>query len=147
MLRRPPRSTRTYPVCPDTTLFRAPAAGAVDVERTAAAGAQRRTRRGAAGAARHRTADTPGAGRAGALPHRLPGGRMAGADHRGAFRADRTLGVRGRWRGHGGDGADPAGDDGQGEVQAARTRSEEHTSVLQSLMRNSYAVFCLKNNI
>src|SRR3546814_6957984 len=26
----------------------------------------------------------------------------------------------------------------------ARTRSEEHTSELQSLMRNSYAVFCLK---
>src|SRR3546814_3800749 len=25
-------------------------------------------------------------------------------------------------------------------------RSEEHTSVLQSLMRNSYAVFCLKQN-
>src|SRR3546814_5572574 len=25
-----------------------------------------------------------------------------------------------------------------------RTRSEEHTSDLQSLMRNSYAVFCLK---
>src|SRR3546814_4791548 len=25
-------------------------------------------------------------------------------------------------------------------------RSEEHTSELQSLMRNSYAVFCLKNN-
>src|SRR3546814_7819333 len=28
----------------------------------------------------------------------------------------------------------------------ARTRSEEHTSELQSLMRISYAVFCLKNN-
>src|SRR3546814_7242239 len=27
---------------------------------------------------------------------------------------------------------------------AARTRSEEHTSELQSLMRISYAVFCLK---
>src|SRR3546814_9466074 len=27
----------------------------------------------------------------------------------------------------------------------ATTRSEEHTSELQSLMRNSYAVFCLKN--
>src|SRR3546814_9238958 len=27
---------------------------------------------------------------------------------------------------------------------APRTRSEEHTSELQSLMRNSYAVFCLK---
>src|SRR3546814_7102992 len=26
-----------------------------------------------------------------------------------------------------------------------RPRSEEHTSELQSLMRNSYAVFCLKN--
>src|SRR3546814_5584251 len=28
--------------------------------------------------------------------------------------------------------------------QVAVTRSEEHTSELQSLMRNSYAVFCLK---
>src|SRR3546814_6072150 len=28
-----------------------------------------------------------------------------------------------------------------------RVRSEEHTSELQSLMRNSYAVFCLKNKI
>src|SRR3546814_7907384 len=36
-------------------------------------------------------------------------------------------------------------------VQTRRWRSEEHTSELQSLMRNSYAVFCLKkknqNNI
>src|SRR3546814_13522801 len=29
----------------------------------------------------------------------------------------------------------------------ARLRSEEHTSELQSLMRNSYAVFCLKKKI
>src|SRR3546814_10694955 len=29
--------------------------------------------------------------------------------------------------------------------QRQRSRSEEHTSELQSLMRNSYAVFCLKN--
>src|SRR3546814_3706076 len=28
-----------------------------------------------------------------------------------------------------------------------RQRSEEHTSELQSLMRNSYAVFCLKKKI
>src|SRR3546814_1555248 len=35
---------------------------------------------------------------------------------------------------------EPAGGEGEG---AAR-RSEEHTSELQSLMRNSYAVFCLK---
>src|SRR3546814_10315382 len=31
-----------------------------------------------------------------------------------------------------------------GERQAAESRSEEHTSELQSLMRISYAVFCLK---
>src|SRR3546814_9555250 len=29
---------------------------------------------------------------------------------------------------------------------ATKPRSEEHTSELQSLMRNSYAVFCLKKN-
>src|SRR3546814_3103925 len=30
------------------------------------------------------------------------------------------------------------------ELRRAQTRSEEHTSELQSLMRISYAVFCLK---
>src|SRR3546814_6742494 len=33
---------------------------------------------------------------------------------------------------------------GGDDVQVGRDRSEEHTSELQSLMRNSYAVFCLK---
>src|SRR3546814_8128141 len=33
-----------------------------------------------------------------------------------------------------------------GPVAAAGVRSEEHTSELQSLMRISYAVFCLKKN-
>src|SRR3546814_6069219 len=32
-------------------------------------------------------------------------------------------------------------------VQTAHRRSEEHTSELQSLMRISYAVFCLKKKI
>src|SRR3546814_735667 len=32
-------------------------------------------------------------------------------------------------------------------LKDADTRSEEHTSELQSLMRTSYAVFCLKNKI
>src|SRR3546814_10766055 len=50
-------------------------------------------------------------------------------------------------------GLDDAGDDihrgalrGHDQVDArgARLRSEEHTSELQSLMRISYAVFCLK---
>src|SRR3546814_4430479 len=48
------------------------------------------------------------------------------ADHDGIARlADR----RGRWA---------------ARVEAAARRSEEHTSEIQSLMRNSYAVFCLK---
>src|SRR3546814_10552294 len=33
---------------------------------------------------------------------------------------------------------------GQPAAESDRHRSEEHTSELQSLMRNSYAVFCLK---
>src|SRR3546814_4077484 len=33
------------------------------------------------------------------------------------------------------------------QAVGARTRSEEHTSELQSLMRISYAVFCLKKKI
>src|SRR3546814_10501875 len=33
---------------------------------------------------------------------------------------------------------------GKGAFEALRQRSEEHTSELQSLMRISYAVFCLK---
>src|SRR3546814_9238221 len=39
-----------------------------------------------------------------------------------------------------------AGDDGDfaGEVEEVAHRSEEHMSELQSLMRISYAVFCLK---
>src|SRR3546814_5465807 len=32
-----------------------------------------------------------------------------------------------------------------GRIETRRWRSEEHTSELQSLMRISYAVFCLKN--
>src|SRR3546814_9210241 len=33
------------------------------------------------------------------------------------------------------------------EGYRVRTRSEEHTSELQSLMRSSYAIFCWKNKI
>src|SRR3546814_4653224 len=46
------------------------------------------------------------------------------------------------------DGADDRGIDAvyiiEGELQAEVFRSEEHTSEVQSLMRISYAVFCLK---
>src|SRR3546814_3337637 len=40
--------------------------------------------------------------------------------------------------------AAPAGKIGQCAERRLRRRSEEHTSELQSLMRISYAVFCLK---
>src|SRR3546814_3264580 len=49
--------------------------------------------------------------------------------------------------------AQAGGESGEGEVASAAVappmepmRSEEHTSELQSLMRISYAVFCLKKN-
>src|SRR3546814_2600252 len=41
---------------------------------------------------------------------------------------------------------DRAGDWSAARVRREDERSEEHTSELQSLMRNSYAVFCLKKN-
>src|SRR3546814_4867930 len=43
----------------------------------------------------------------------------------------------------------PSGTDGNRLValRRDRSRSEEHTSELQSLMRSSYAVFCLKKKI
>src|SRR3546814_1357621 len=46
------------------------------------------------------------------------------------------------------DGRQQEGDHGDRDRRAlAELRSEEHTSELQSLMRISYAVFCLKNTI
>src|SRR3546814_2657281 len=96
MIRRPPRSTRTYTLFPYTTLFRS---------------AHRRTR--------HR----PRYGR----PRNS---RSAPSHDRSATRARHSR-------------AAPR----TGTARADRppaSRSEEHTSELQSLMRISYAVFCLK---
>src|SRR3546814_7519536 len=99
MIRRPPRSTRTDPLFPDTTLFRSRLQSVPDA------------RDGAAG-------DRP--------DRHLP--------------VDRTV------RAGDAPGADPG--DGvprdSAMVAGRRVRSEEHTSELQSLMRISYAVFCLK---
>src|SRR3546814_2067727 len=103
MIRRPPRSTRTDTLFPDTTLFRSqPSSRRAD------------DRRG----------------------RRYFGFGLA---HPARFRSDRQIGVVER-RGGGDGGA------GRGAGQGAR-RSEEHTSELQSLMRISYAVFCLKKKI
>src|SRR3546814_3601503 len=63
-------------------------------------------------------------------------GRPVQADRRGEFVAGNLLGVA---QGVAGALADQAG-----RAQRRQVRSEEHTSELQSLMRISYAVFCLK---
>src|SRR3546814_2593086 len=80
---------------------------------------------------------------------RLPRPRGARRTVRGASRraagcaaADHPRQVRGRAdHGHSADRA-RADDPGRKDVECGR--SEEHTSELQSLMRISYAVFCLK---
>src|SRR3546814_3629234 len=120
MLRRPPRSTRTATLVPYTTLFRS-------VSDRVAGILQR------------------GAGRIG-------GG--IGTVRDGAARVvDRGFGGAERVVGRGVDVADAlvrgrfgvGGDRGTGMSPSfIRDRSEEHTSELQSLMRISYAVFCLK---
>src|SRR3546814_7236394 len=92
LIRRPPRSTRTDTLFPDTTLFRA--------------------------------------GRARALAL-----RAADAD---AARHDDLLDVGGRTR------VQRLDREPRVRLKDALCRSEEHTSELQSLMRISYAVFCLK---
>src|SRR3546814_5449901 len=138
MIRRPPRSTRTDTLFPYTTLFRSPA-----LRRDLCAG----SRPAAA-------ADPPGGGALHPEAHAQP-------VRRGAVRAlDRepvlpVLLRRGRVPpraavrplvadplapapGRGAPGGALAGEPVRG------ARSEEHTSELQSLMRTSYAVFCLK---
>src|SRR3546814_5169995 len=60
----------------------------------------------------------------------------------------RQAGEDAGWRSWGKRGVAGGADGGAGPVAVAGAgRSEEHTSELQSLMRISYAVFCLKKNI
>src|SRR3546814_5983770 len=117
MIRRPPRSTRTDTLFPYTTLFRSSAAD----ERADLATRPEQ-----------------------ALIYRLSGdynplhadpavAAAAGLD-RPILHGLCTYGIAGRALLAALCGNDPA-----------RLRSEEHTSELQSLMRRSYAVFCLKH--
>src|SRR3546814_3698823 len=113
MLRRPPRSTRTDPLFPYTTLFRS---GLTDLREHDGEVAE-------------------------ALQPRFPDRQ------RHASLGDGDLGVHGHAR--------PPASVRIGQTcasdhalpcsgQRQQGRSEEHTSELQSLMRISYAVFCLK---
>src|SRR3546814_3391602 len=118
MIRRPPRSTRTDTLFPYTTLFRSrPGREAGD--------------RGRGGFDRARQLPAAGHAAVDEAEGRVPGADAAGAGVDGGPRRwlsaeDRGQGARGR------------------RIARPDVRSEEHTSELQSLMRISYAVFCLK---
>src|SRR3546814_10669096 len=126
MIRRPPRSTRTDTLFPYTTLFRSVIASAIAFD-------------GEPGQRAQRTGLVAEAGQR--LVHRL------------AERAQALVrGLHPDQRGEGGlvllrvlAGGLAEG----GAVAFDVERSEEHTSELQSLMRISYAVFCLekKNSV
>src|SRR3546814_5200532 len=124
MIRRPPRSTRTDTLFPYTTLFRSRSLGrGEDAAHQPVGGRGRRRVR----EARHDRAGRPAQGaRAGRarVPHALRG-RLVDGDP-----------VAGRAAGRG-------AEEVRTELES-QVRSEEHTSELQSLMRISYAVFCLK---
>src|SRR3546814_1168334 len=83
---------------------------------------------------------------------RSPGVRKPGAQH--LFVAGHDAGIALRLARHVGDHGEAVGEGAVGGLQREillvaahrgdQHRSEEHTSELQSLMRISYAVFCLK---
>src|SRR3546814_4450911 len=81
------------------------------------------------------------AGQGGRVPrHQCRSGHRA--DRRGRSSTDQADGGSAGGVGGGGRIVDRADENGQRTHRAER--SEEHTSELQSLMRISYAVFCLK---
>src|SRR3546814_6455078 len=133
MIQRPPRSTRTDTLLPYTTLFRSerpdqnlPACPSIVSDEPP---------RGQRGRARQRLPRArPDPGRRAASSIRAQ--RLADAEAMGQDRCPRRAGRR---------QAPPVGrravvHDGGGRG----AKSEEHTSALQTLMRSSYAVFCLK---
>src|SRR3546814_4754776 len=126
----PPKSTRTDTLFPYTTLFRSTrrASWRSGLGRRCARGAMAsRGSEGGEGAGGWEAVD--GAPGDGVQDHRAAVG--AEAEVWGADAVAVVLGVL---------DVQPAG-----HRRVERDRSEEHTSELQSLMRTSYAVFCLKN--
>src|SRR3546814_4340735 len=122
MIRRPPRSTRTDTLFPYTTLFRSlevgvnPAALVRTLDRGEAAGLLERNA-------------VSGDRRSNAVSLLPKGEKLAKAMERRVADLRRAL---------------PSNLPPEEIETATRIRSEEHTSELQSLMRISYAVFCLQ---
>src|SRR3546814_3875087 len=147
MIRRPPRSTRTDPPFPYTTLFRSSGIGQELAAKAAPARDDARSppldRIHPPAIHRQTDAVDVGGGRraqegdhaAGFLRRREAAGGHAGAHRRAHFVFRLAL------------GGDLAAHDLLDAPGLGETRSEEHTSELQSLMRLPYAVFCLKNKM
>src|SRR3546814_9283983 len=121
MIRRPPRSTRTDTLFPYTTLFRSQIGSAAvnDIKRRIQLGQSIRGV-GLCFKADTRRSHCTGSSASSGFISQVQRGRL----RIGQRYADRLASAR-------------AGLD-------SHSRSEEHTSELQSLMRISYAVFCLK---
>src|SRR3546814_3960965 len=133
MVRRPPRSTRTDTLFPYTTLFRSARDRVQHLHLLADRGAApvRPVGRGARTVRNHARAPHPlgpavrGYGlRQWRAVGEFPADLFAGRDH--PLRRDAVARL------------------GHGAMSRLIVRSEEHTSELQSLMRISYAVFCLQ---
>src|SRR3546814_5157511 len=121
MSRRPPRSTRTDTPFPYTTLFRSAAVLLDGDEAGRALGEQR-------------AGEAPGAG-AHLDDRALREIRRGARDAPGEVEVEQEMLAERLARG------EPVAGD---HLAQGRKRSEEHTSELQSLMRTSYAVFCVK---
>src|SRR3546814_1432047 len=123
MIRRPPRSTRTDTLFPYTTLFRS-ALGREEIDR--------------AGDAPLADLDLLSIAAIGIVEAESDAEHAVGkgVDHPAPGNAAR-LGLF----------AVPAADEALARRLRHLDRSDEHTSELQSLMRISYAVFCLKKTI
>src|SRR3546814_3177253 len=118
---RPPRSTRTDTLFPYTTLFRSPASRKIGVHVRGGLKSElfdhgRQDRRGDLGRRDWKCAQKPGARQ----HHGEAEPIMVSAQSSNEVAISLV------------------------QMEISRERSEEHTSELQSLMRNSYAVFCLK---
>src|SRR3546814_10710746 len=136
MIRRPPRSKRTDTLFPYTTLFRSWLSEPVGAR-------ERDTRMPRSGCLQQNDRQPPehhGRHREGS--HEEP----ATQDRRGKQDAGGDLGPERRLQQHGGGRVsdEPPVAPVRRDAPDRGPRSEEHTSELQSLMRISYAVFCLK---
>src|SRR3546814_1904075 len=129
MIRRPPRSTRTDTLFPYTTLFRS-RGGAPQHE------AEHDARGGIPGV--RRSEDDRDEDERRQVTDDHAHARAEPLDMTADPACPELRGARPQQAAHGITGSEA------GEREPQRDRSEEHTSELQSLMRISYAVFCLK---